>query len=231
MEGIMSLTTKGRLLVAAATLSISVIPAPLAAQGNSAAPAAGGYASCVVAQNRALAKQFVLDRSSLELQPRYSALLNPTCPGAATATPQALRMALAESLLSAEIASIDAAALPTAQPLPLPRLVAANYEPETGKLYAASQVLAMEQRRQEDESALVMYRFGDCVVRSNPNAARAVLQADRDSAQEAQAVQSAMPALSNCVQQGVQYKLDKASLRGALAFAYYSLAHAPKAPQ
>lgn len=198
------------------------------------------FATCVVSKNRALASQYVLDRSSLDFESRYEPLLDNACVRQ-TAGPvdeealkkasETMRFALAEALLGAEIDRIDPTALTQAQQLPVPRVVAARYEPEVGKPYSLDELNALNEQRRKDEAAVVMYRFGECVVRTNPVGARAILQAAPDSSAEMKAVQAHMPALSNCVERGAQFRLDRAQLRGALALAYYTLAHAPVAQQ
>jgi hypothetical protein len=199
------------------------------------------YASCVVKKQRALASQFVLDRTTLKFEKKYRSLGDGNCLVEATGTYFAevgltlsgdmMRFALADALLRDEIAGIDPARLPQAAQLQIPLLSNADYEPKTGRQYRSVELKALEESRQKDQTSLIMYRFGECAVRSNPQGSRALLQAAANSAAEAAAVQSIMPSLGSCLEKGAQIKLNRSVLRGALGLSYYSLAHAPVAPQ
>ncbi len=198
------------------------------------------YASCVVKKQRTLASQFVLDRTTLQFEKKYRPLADGNCLAEATGTffvevgltlsGDAMRFALAGALLRDEIADIDPARLPQAAQLQIPLLSNADYEPKMGRHYRTDELKALEESRQKDQTTLIMYRFGDCAVRSNPQASRALLQAAANSDAEAAAVQSIMPSLGGCLEKGAQIKLNRTVLRGALGFSYYSLAHAPVAP-
>jgi hypothetical protein len=200
-----------------------------------------GYASCVVKKQRALASQFVLDRTTLQFEKKYRPLADGNClvdaSGAYFAdvgmklSGDAMRFALADALLRDEIAAIDPAELPKAARLPIPLLSNADYEPKTGRQYRPQQLKELDESRQKDQTTLVIYRFGECAVRSSPQGSRALLQASANSDAEAAAVQSIMPALGACLEKGAQIELTRSILRGALAFNYYSLAHAPVAAQ
>lgn len=197
------------------------------------------YATCVVANQRALASQFVLDRTRLGLGDKFRPLADGNClleaSGASFADValrtwgDSMRFAFAEALLRDEIGTIDPAQLPAAPKLQVPLLNAADYEPRTERPYTADDLKTLDEKRQRDMTSIVMYRLGDCVVRSDPQNARALLQASAGSDAEGGAFQALMPALGACLEKGAQLKLDRAALRGAVAFGYYSLAHA--APQ
>lgn len=197
------------------------------------------FARCVASGHRALAAHYVLDRSSLEIQPHHRPLLDGRC---VTVEPmfdqvglrlpgETFRFALAEALLQDELATINADDFANAPALALPQLVQARYEPETGKKYTKEQLETMSEHRRNDQAALILYKLGDCAARTNPKGAKAVLQAAPDSPEELAAIRAGMPAIGSCLESGLQLKLDRARLRGALAFGYYSLAHAWAAKQ
>jgi hypothetical protein len=198
------------------------------------------YASCVVKKQRPLASQFVLDRTTLRFEKKYRPLADGNCLLDATGAyfaevgmglgEDTMRFALAEALLRDEIATIDPGRLPQAVQLQLPLLATADYEPKIGKEYRADDLKALDEERQKDQTTLIMYRFGDCVVRTDPQRARAVVQAAANSDAEAVALQAITPAFGACLEKGAQLKLNRSILRGELAFSYYSLAHAPAAP-
>lgn len=198
------------------------------------------FAACVVARQRKLASAFVLDRSKLGFDKKFEALLDSACLSEATEQDfgdanvaltvkgDTLRFALAEALLDGEIGSIDPAQLSGAAPLPTPGLKPADYEIKPGRDYTVAQMKALDELRQRDQMSIIMYRFGDCVVRTDPEGSRAVLMTSSGSAAESAGLQALMPSLATCLEKGAQLKFDPGILRGAIAFSYYSLAHAPQ---
>ena len=201
------------------------------------------YAACVVKRQRSLAAQFVLDRTSLRFRRKYQSLADGNCLVDATGeyftdvrmgvgmglTEDLMRFALADALLQGEIATIDPAQLPKTIPLQIPLLSTADYEPKVGRQYSAEEMKALDGKRQKDQASLILYRFGDCAVRTDPQGARALLLTPTGSAAEGTALQSITSSLGACLEKGAQIKLNRTMLRGALAFSYYSLAHAPAA--
>jgi hypothetical protein len=197
------------------------------------------FASCVVKKQRALASQFVLDRTTLDFGKKYKPLADGNCLIDVTGTyfaevgltmgGETMRFALAEALVRGELATIDPAKLANAARLQIPLLTAADYEPKVDRQYREADLKALEGRRNKDQLALIMYRFGECAVRAAPQNARALLQAPANSDAEGTAFQSMMPAFSACLEKGSQFKLNRSVLRGTIAFSYYSLAHAPAA--
>lgn len=73
-----------------------------------------------------------------------------------------------------------------------------------------------------DARTLSISRFGECVVRKDPAATRAVLIADVDSKDEQQKIEALTPALMECLGQG-SLKMSPVELRGALAINLYRL--------
>ena len=197
------------------------------------------YASCIIGRQRSLASQYVLDRSSLRFDRKYDALADGVCLEEATGnsfddiglkmSEDAMRFALAEALLRGEIGTIDPDRLPKTARLRIPVLIAADYEQKIDRQYSADELKALDEKRAKDQATLVMYRFGECAVRSAPRDARALLQAGPNSAAESAALQPLVPVLGNCLEKGAQVTLNRTKLRGAIALSYYALAHAPLA--
>lgn len=195
------------------------------------------YAQCVLRYQRSLASAFVLDRTQLDPDKKYRPLLDSDCLTDATGNyvdevalqtfGDTLRFALAEVLLRDEINSIDPARLPRAPRLQTPTLHPADYEPKAGMSYTATEMKAFDEHRQRDQMAIINYHFGDCVVRTDPKGSHDLLVTTEGSGAEGAAFQALMPALQQCLERGAQLKFDPAILRGAIAFGYYSLAHAP----
>lgn len=197
------------------------------------------FAECVVKRQPKLASEFVLDRTTLQVGNRYYPLADSYCLGLQSAPyydeialkmgGDTMRFALAEALLQPDLARIDPADLAKAAPLVLPAVQEKNYQPEMNRSYTPDELKKLDESRRRDLLTLVEYRFGECVGRADPQGSRTFLQAMAESDAEGVALQALMPALSSCVEKGAQFKLDRTVLRGALALAYYNLAHAPKA--
>lgn len=199
------------------------------------------FAHCVVKRQPRLASQFILDRSTLAVDRPYQGLADGYCLGDVAdpfydtvglrLSDASMRFILAEELLRPELATIDPASLPAAPALALPILREKDYQPETNRPYSQDELKKFDEARQHDQLAIVEYRFGECVVRSDPNGSRAFLQTAEGSDAEGAALQALMPSLGGCVEKGAQFKLDRTMLRGTLAFNYYGLAHAPRVAQ
>ena len=69
-------------------------------------------------------------------------------------------------------------------------------------------------------------RFGDCTVRNNSAAARALAFSEVDSAAETEAFASLMPAMGGCVVQGDSIRFTRPLLRAVLAETLYRLSDA-----
>jgi len=68
---------------------------------------------------------------------------------------------------------------------------------------------------------------GECAVRSDPIAARALLKTRLNSKEEARALQAMAFVFGGCLPKGTQVRFDATSMRGAVAVNYYRLANAP----
>jgi hypothetical protein len=188
------------------------------------------FAACLAKRRRPLASAYILDRTTL-VTDKYQKLLDPDCAGDAFTDADfdadvqlkmggdALRFALAEALLATEIDKIDPAQLPKAGQLPIPAVT-----PWSDRQGSAND---REKGVAADKAMILWYKFGDCAVHANPLASKALLSTAIGSTAEADAVQAMVPTLDSCVEKGTQLALNRTSLRGALALAYYSLAHTP----
>jgi hypothetical protein len=198
------------------------------------------FAECLVKRQPTVASRFILDRSTLRISRPYEGLLDGNCLVDATdpfydtvglrMAEDSMRFAIAEALLRREIGNIDPATLVSAEALSMPILQEKDYQPEKDRTYSRDELAEFDSARQRERLILVEYRFGECVVRANPQGSRAYLQTADGSDTEGAALQALMPTLGNCVEKGAQFKLDRRILRGSLAFNYYALAHAPRTP-
>lgn len=74
--------------------------------------------------------------------------------------------------------------------------------------------------------ATLMGKLGECVVRNAPEQSRAVLSTALETPGELQAINALGPTLGQCIKAGETVSLDRMSVRGALAIAYYRLSQA-----
>ena len=137
-----------------------------------------------------------------------------------------IRWAIAQSLFDRDAIKLNAAdfsaipALKYEEPYPV-RTTTEDGDPLPEKRIA-------EQQRRFDEKAgdVAMAKLGECVARTDSAATRAVLVTTIDTMDELSALKSVTPALSKCLPAGQTLKLDRMSLRGSLAVAFYRLASA-----
>ena len=67
-----------------------------------------------------------------------------------------------------------------------------------------------------------------CVVRADPQATRAVLDAKPTTPEESKAIAAIVPSLGSCMPQGVTMTLNKSTIRTLVAVGFYLLAEPPK---
>lgn len=188
------------------------------------------FAECAVRLHPKEASQLVLDVSGLAMQKYRAVVFDADCLSptmlALKIPPAEARFAIAYALVRNQLQTFDPSTLPLASPLPVPNLIP-QYPPSNRRI-SQKELQEREYRKKRAESVLALQAFGECVVRANPHASRAVLFAKPNSADETQAFNSLMPALSGCLIKGHEFRVDKSSMRGALAVNYYRLAMAPK---
>lgn len=200
------------------------------------------YGQCVVRREPELAQKSVLSGASFS---RDSAegkrLMQRECMNAELLrnTPESfagrLRMrfdedtyrgVIAEALITRDNPSLDPTVLPSIavltyeEPRPL-RTVDRDGKPipEEG---LARQRAAIARKTQ----AMLMGKLGECAVRAAPVQSRTVMAAAIDTPVELQSLNALGPALGQCIKAGETVALDRISVRGALAIAYYRLSQA-----
>lgn len=137
------------------------------------------------------------------------------------------RYALADALVNRELASVPAPDLSAVAKLDH-RMPGA--EPQ--RVSASGKKLS---RRKYDEAmkdyrAAVAYSYlsfyGECVVRTAPSDARALLLTVPDSPEEKQRFDALRPAFAACLSEGTSLRFGRTALRGTIAINYYRLARA-----
>jgi hypothetical protein len=193
------------------------------------------YGDCVVKrESRRAAEAVVANLGSTDLMRKYPQLIDGTCvPNVPRGqvvkvrfSGDQYRYALADALVRAELGSQTAPALDAVPRLshrepPEPTRVTPNGKQLSERKYQEA-LLDYQERR----AFSVLSRYGECVVRANPAAARALLLTEPESADEAAQFAAMQTALGTCVEQGQTISLAKLPLRGTIAVNYYRLARA-----
>ena len=194
------------------------------------------YGECVVRNQSAAAREFVL-APQLEGEARRKIMFrinDSACLVDASShydskmrfPGDTMRYALADALVRREFASA-APSLASAGPIAHAVLNESEYAPKPGKKAKPSELAELASKRQRQVAAIVMSRYGECVVRTSPAASYALLMSQPTTPSEDAAIAALKPAFGNCVEAGQTFALDKATLRGTVAMNYYRLAHAP----
>ena len=136
------------------------------------------------------------------------------------------RGVIAEALIAKNNAVLNAGALPAITPLtyeePRPLRTTDRDGKPIDEDSLARQRLAIARKTQ----AMLMGKLGECVVRIAPAQSRAALTTAIDTPAELLALNALGPTLGQCIKAGETVSLDRISVRGALAIAYYRLSQA-----
>ena len=214
---------------------------PLAAQPQSDLQATEtrrmlhSYGACVVKRQEARAAQaIVANITNSELIRRYGSLIDGTC------LPQKMgsmvqvrfqgdqyRYALADALVRKQFASTPAPVLDSVARLQHrdPVSAPARVTPK-GKRLKEKQYQAALREYEAEQAYSYLSRYGECVVRVNPTAARDLLLTEPGTAQETERFAALRTALGTCLREDQKLSLGKLALRGTIAINYYRLARA-----
>ena len=189
--------------------------------------------SCIVEKQADLTSDFVL-RKGTRGRRAQSALFGNDCVdksnGKLVATlkmkPEHLRFGLADALIAREFAQGIPQGMATAAPLEHSEIKFDEIEFVRGQIYKNGGPKALERARAEAAAQNFMARFGECVVRRDPAAARAFLLTAPTSNEEKVALAAVRPQMATCIGGGQKIGMNLYSLRGAIAINFYRLAHA-----
>ena len=196
------------------------------------------YGACVVRRQPRLASQAILGNvANKELMRRYAKLIDGSCLPVERGmvmkvkfTGDQYRYALADALVRAELAAVPVPALDDVPALAHrdagspPSQLSASGKPLKPAQYQAA-LRAYEIAQAYD----YLSRYGECVVRVNPAAARALLLTAPGTPDEAAQFAALGVAFGTCVREGRTMTLGKLALRGTVAVNFYRLAHAARA--
>lgn len=195
------------------------------------------YGRCVVKREQALASQAISRNvDNGELLRRYDRLIVGKCLPIGFATVAQVRFkgdqyryALADALIRKELASAPAPDLETVAQLDHsdPGAPPTQFSPR-GKRLSQSKYQEAIRGHQQAQAFTYLSRYGECVVRVNPAAARALLLTDPETPGEAAQFSAMQTALGTCLPENQTRGFGKLALRGTIAVNYYRLALAAR---
>lgn len=192
------------------------------------------YAKCVVGRHaRSASAALLVDVDNGTMMRSHHDLIDGDClvqtmhTGARMKFPGDLyRYALADALFAREFATtpvIDPSNVPALErrtlpdpPAPLPASASAN---DKAKYEEALKDF------DEVQSFRVLGEYGECVVRANPAAAKALLLTRPETTSENRSFDALRPALAECLPPDKTLTFGRFVLRGTIAVNYYRLAH------
>lgn len=191
----------------------------------------GDFAKCVVKRNPTFAKRFVWSATPATMSDdEIVKALDPRCFGLwgmrIRISDLPMKAALAEELVRQGPGRWPDLNASTRTPLNwgVPRAVRAGPGVETVSPSTEQDIL----RRAQAEA--VVGQLGECVARTSPEGAVAVLNTKIDSRAELAAMKALSPHIANCVSAGQSLAFNRTNLRYAIALSYYRLAFAPAEP-
>jgi hypothetical protein len=193
------------------------------------------YAKCVVGHHPDQASEALLSNVDNEtIIRRYRVLIEGDCLVRFTHANSQMkfvgdlfRYALADALVAREFGSApapDVSAVPPLSYRPLPE-TPAPLPPDSSKSDKRKYDDATKDLEQA-KAFRALSEYGECVVRSNPAAAKALLMTEPDTAAETSGFDGLSSALALCLPEGRTLAFGKLVLRGTIAVGYYRLAHA-----
>lgn len=199
------------------------------------------FAECVVKKRAEMAARFVLDQSEESRKPLASKLADGNCllTAAKSEDFDEIRMrfdgdfmkyALADALVRSQLASAPIVDVNSIAPLRYPQTDLTEYTLPEGKRLKPAQLQEFEDRRNRALADAYLAQFGECVVRAASSNAYRLLMTDPETQEEATAIQGLTPALRGCLDAGRTITLNKATIRGTIAYNYFRLAKAPRIP-
>ena len=195
------------------------------------------YGRCVVKLEQALASQAISRNvDNGELLRRYDRLIVGKCLPMGYATVAKVqfkgdqyRYALADALVRKELAAAPAPDLETVPQLDhrdpgLPPTISSA----SGKRLSEKKFQEALRGHEQAQAFTYLSRYGECVVRVNPAAARALLLTDPETPGEAAQFNAMQTALGTCLPENQTRGFGKLALRGTIAVNYYRLALAAR---
>jgi hypothetical protein len=198
-----------------------------------------GYGECIVKREERRASEAILGNvSNDDLIKRYPQLVRGECVPMLVGDAISMqfggdqfRYAIADALVRRQLAQVpppvldDVPALTHREPGEAPNADAKG-RPLTGRALQEA-----HRDYQEEQGSAYLSRYGECVVRVDPAAAKALLMTEPESGAEAAQFAAMSTALATCLAEGHTLSFGKVALRGTIAVNYYRLAMAARTAQ
>lgn len=224
-------------LLAAATLAAAAEPPKSDFPASEVRRLVHEYGRCIVKRHPERASEAILSNVAGATFARdYSRLIDGACmPRQGRAGLQArfqgdqFRYALADALVQRELAGLPA---PVLEPVPLldhrdPGEPPSRLDSKGRPLSAAKYQAALE-GYDRAKGFTYLSRYGECVVRMDTAASRALLLTEPASPQEGEQFTALNRALGTCLPEGATMRFGRLALRGTIAINYYRLATAAR---
>lgn len=222
-------------LVLTLALAVAAQPAVAETSPQEARVILAKFGACIVKREPAAARDFVLSGDFFEARrPEHARIFQRECYPDQSRNARmgfssdVLRGAMAEALLAPDLARIDVNGFTAIPPLRWAEPRPVKTIGDDGKPLNAKRIASEQKWFAVLTGDVLRARLGECVVRTNPDAARGVLTAPINIPAELAALQAISPALSQCIVAGQTVGFDRMTLRGTIAVAFYRLANAPK---
>ena len=192
------------------------------------------YGTCIVRRwPRIASEAIVRNVPNSELMTRYKRLIDGSClqrrmPGALRVrfVGDQYRYALADALVRLELAARPASVLAGVPALSHREAVEPSRLSPKGTQLKPAQYAAALKSYEAARAFNFLSRYGECVVRVNPAAVRALLLARPETAEERAGFNALATPFGTCLTEGQTLSFGKLALRGTLAVNYYRLAKA-----
>lgn len=194
------------------------------------------YADCVVKNEHDTASAAILsDAPDNEFVRSYPRLVQEHCVPMRLGdfirvgfTPTQMRDAIAEALVRRDLSTVPPPSLDDVPPLAHWQISQLPTTDAQGRPFSPRRSEEVLESYRQAQLAAYLGRYGECVVRVDPGAAKALLLTDEGTAAENEAFGEMQKALGTCLAEGRSLNFKKASLRGSIAINYYRLAIAAR---
>ena len=196
-------------------------------------------ADCIVKNEHDAASGAILSNATdAELVRSYPQLVRETCVPMRLGdyirvglTPTQMRDAIAEALVRRDLSAVAPPVLDDVPGLSHWRVGEPPATDSAGRPLTGRKAEEMMTEYQQAQLVAYLSRYGECVVRVDPAAAKALLMTDEGTPAESAAFGNMSTALGTCVAEGRSLNFNKSSLRGSIAVNYYRLAAAARAEE
>lgn len=196
------------------------------------------YAACVVRKHHDKASEAILATpSNSAIIKNYSEILDSDCVVAAGGVgidahfpKDTYRYALADALVNADFAGHGIESFADRLPLAQPVMVSDQQRAETlGRIKGSRQRDAADKDITGQNALAWLLRYGECIVRHDPEGTRYWLLTRPDTPEETSRIVALQPTFGGCLGDG-RLRLNRVMMRGTVAVNYYRLAMATVVP-